>query len=356
MIYIIYSFIFMFFKSSLSFAGDEEDIQRFQRIHTYKYRAQDCTSEDIGYYKASCSKIETGSVSGYISSATMNEDPFGRFLSKYWGTGEKLKFVGTACGRGQTAAEAKDTASYRAADLVKILTDDFETNALTGKFQPLGYVKDEERYICLLTEPTKSARDLYAPGSTSPTYTSPPSTEVAEPEPEYEPPPSQTTLVVDVQSLDEYAVQLAFFSKSRDNHEWPGGDQAYRLADSDVHNYRLQCDPGEKICYGASRSGNTRRYWGVGIDGQHGCSNCCMTCGFSYKYTLQAGDDSPSADEAVDALSTIINGFSAGVSLGNALRPAVRSSPAPVYRSPTYQGGGNSNNGSGISGPRANQN
>ena len=50
----------------------------------------------------------------------------------------------------------------------------------------------------------------------------------------------------------------------------------------------MTCSPGEKICYGAARSGNYAKYWGVGIQGRAGCRSCCMECGGSYRYTLNA--------------------------------------------------------------------
>jgi hypothetical protein len=85
------------------------------------------------------------------------------------------------------------------------------------------------------------------------------------------------SLTFRVQSHYTYAVQIEFYSQSR-NSAWPGGSQAYNLKDSEVHDFRLNCNAGEKICYGAWVSGNQRQYWGAGMHGRQGCSKCCFVC------------------------------------------------------------------------------
>ena len=74
-----------------------------------------------------------------------------------------------------------------------------------------------------------------------------------------------------------YKVSVAFYSKSR-GHVWPGVRKGYVLADSKVHEFNLSCRYGEKICYGAWVTGNTRKYWGVGFRGYKGCRGCCYRC------------------------------------------------------------------------------
>src|SRR5262249_49416809 len=80
-----------------------------------------------------------------------------------------------------------------------------------------------------------------------------------------------------VKSMSDSNVQIKFFSKNR-NHVWPGGGQVYGLNDFDEHTFKLSCNSGEQICYGAWVTGNGNRWWGVGPDGDKGCSNCCYTC------------------------------------------------------------------------------
>jgi hypothetical protein len=94
-------------------------------------------------------------------------------------------------------------------------------------------------------------------------------------------------LLIEMRALDRFIVHVNFHAKQR-NWKWPAGREVYILKDSQFHTFRISCTPGEKICYGAGRSGNYAKYWGAGISGRNGCSSCCMQCGNSYKFTLQA--------------------------------------------------------------------
>lgn len=95
----------------------------------------------------------------------------------------------------------------------------------------------------------------------------------------------RNVLVVEMRNLDRYIVHVKLHSKNR-RWQWPSGGEVFTLKDSQFHTMRLTCAPGEKICYGAARSGNYAKYWGVGIQGRNGCRSCCMECGGSYRYTL----------------------------------------------------------------------
>lgn len=83
-----------------------------------------------------------------------------------------------------------------------------------------------------------------------------------------------------VRNYDKYAVEVRFFSQSerRPHWTWPGGDKAYVLRDSAIHDIKLRCYHNEKICYGAWIEGNRRRYWGLGSSGKEGCQECCWRC------------------------------------------------------------------------------
>ena len=96
-------------------------------------------------------------------------------------------------------------------------------------------------------------------------------------------------LVVEMRNLDRYIVHVKLHSKQRGGWQWPNTKEVFTLKDSQFHTMRVTCNPGEKICYGAARSGNYAKYWGVGIHGKHGCKSCCMECGGSYRYTLTPG-------------------------------------------------------------------
>lgn len=81
-----------------------------------------------------------------------------------------------------------------------------------------------------------------------------------------------------IRAFDKYAVDVAFYSKSR-KVEWPGGGKVWTIKDFKVHEFKLNCVDGEQICYGAWVRGNDKRYWGVGHYGKAGCKGCCFTCG-----------------------------------------------------------------------------
>jgi hypothetical protein len=86
----------------------------------------------------------------------------------------------------------------------------------------------------------------------------------------------------EIQSSYPFKVQIKFYSKDR-NVVWPAGGQSYVLDDSKMHQFSLNCQAGERICYGAwdvitgGRTG--KKYWGVGQSNSKGCTDCCWTCG-----------------------------------------------------------------------------
>ena len=86
------------------------------------------------------------------------------------------------------------------------------------------------------------------------------------------------TMIWPVKSLYQYRVQVEFYAESR-KWEWPGGGEAYALNDTRTHRFSLTCNNGEKICLGAWVTGNSDKYWGVGLHNKHSCRNCCYVCG-----------------------------------------------------------------------------
>lgn len=336
----------------------DDDLKRFERFATYDFKTRECDGDDKGRYQYSCKKIETGDVSGYLNADTFKKSATGRFLEKYWGTGDRLKFIGIACGRGDTEDAARKAATSRAYELVRRAVEGMETNVLVGDFQPLGYRKDEERYRCISTprgEKTASSETpVPAPGPSSDndgaSYSATAEAETLERQRREreerqrlaaERERQSTVLVFDVKNLDKYAVELSFFSDTYRNRVWPGGSQIYLLNDSGAHTYRLNCRKGEKICYGAWRRGNPDSWWGAGYGGRKGCTNCCHICGGSASHTLMAGAETPSGGgsggNAANAFADILGGVAAGIGAANAARPR----SAPVYRpapTPTPQG------------------
>ena len=89
---------------------------------------------------------------------------------------------------------------------------------------------------------------------------------------------SQSVLIWPVQDgcNDGHDMALRFFDKSN-NRVWPGSNQAYVLNGAET--YRLACIPGAQVCLGATlHSSSDNSYWGIGIDGDQGCSACCYSC------------------------------------------------------------------------------
>lgn len=89
-----------------------------------------------------------------------------------------------------------------------------------------------------------------------------------------------------IRAFDKYAVDVAFYSKSR-NAVWPGDGKVWTIKDYSVHSLKLNCIAGEKICYGAWVRGSSREYWGVGQGGKNGCKSCCYTCQDGYQTPIQ---------------------------------------------------------------------
>lgn len=129
------------------------------------------------------------------------------------------------------------------------------------------------------------------------------------------PPPN--SLTIRMRSLDPRRVQVEFYSQSY-SRAWPGGGRAYTLADSEYHEYKINCQKGEKICYGAWRENNSKSYWGVGANDHDGCTNCCMTCGTgTHSHTLQPGSNSPGGGSGGG--SGVSEAIGAGIAIGSAL-------------------------------------
>jgi hypothetical protein len=94
------------------------------------------------------------------------------------------------------------------------------------------------------------------------------------------PAPSQAAdLNWQIRSLYRYQVEIVFYSTTR-NWQWPGQGQVWVLNDDNFKSFSLNCQYGEKICYGAWVRGDTSRYWGVGYNNRQSCNNCCYVCGY----------------------------------------------------------------------------
>lgn len=93
------------------------------------------------------------------------------------------------------------------------------------------------------------------------------------------------TITFKFRSNAENSVGLEFSSQMRD-HQWPGNDRAYKIDDYEVHSYKLSCVSGEQICYGAWVEGDETQYWGVGMNNEEHCTDCCFVCNQNSKVKL----------------------------------------------------------------------
>ena len=84
------------------------------------------------------------------------------------------------------------------------------------------------------------------------------------------------TFTFDNEFSEDVAVE--FYSMDRD-HVWPGNGEVWILGVSDGEvSYPLSCQAGELICFGAWTVENTNS-WGMGLDAQFDCTDCCAQCG-----------------------------------------------------------------------------
>ena len=100
---------------------------------------------------------------------------------------------------------------------------------------------------------------------------------------EQEPRPEITFQMTDACN-DGYITRLRFFSPAN-NWVWPSNSDYYVL--SGTKSYKLNCTLNDKICFGAENGDSSGRYWGVGLDGEKGCEDCCYQCnGITAKRSL----------------------------------------------------------------------
>lgn len=60
---------------------------------------------------------------------------------------------------------------------------------------------------------------------------------------------------------------------------WPGGNGVFVLpANRDTYKTKIQCQRGERVCYGAWQANNRNVFWGVGYNARYNCRDCCFTC------------------------------------------------------------------------------
>jgi hypothetical protein len=285
------------------------------------------------------------------------QDPDWAFLKQYWQTGNMFYFPREACGFGDDEFAARSDAKLTAASYAFQTRSAWDELLKRGKFRPaLAFQRRGEAVECRRLSPTAGAvtseaippngndeaerrREAEAERRRQAEAEARAKAEAEERRRAAE--AARRTLVVEVRSLDSYIVHLRFHSQDR-NVGWPESGRVWILDDSQFHTYRLACSPGEKICYGAGRSGNYNRYWGTAVSGNEGCKGCCMTCGGSYRYTLNGGDETASSSSDGVRLGDVIELGTAIIGLGAAVAGSTgsgsgggstpRYSPAPRQR------------------------
>jgi len=73
-------------------------------------------------------------------------------------------------------------------------------------------------------------------------------------------------------------VDVQLYASARHN-VWPGNGQVWSLKDYAAHTVTINCQRGEKVCFGAWVRGTESSYWGGGRNNAKNCSSCCYTCG-----------------------------------------------------------------------------
>ena len=114
---------------------------------------------------------------------------------------------------------------------------------------------------------------------------------------------SDIELTVVDQCPDGEDIQYRFFefvsrSSTRPAGVWPGGDRVYVTRGYSLRTTsRLRCTAGRLVCYGGESRTTQRIYWGIGIDGDKSCSQCCVTCrsgvNTGWSLTCSSNDSTP---------------------------------------------------------------
>ena len=308
-------------------AGDMDRYKRFAATDSGEW---ECDEDDQGSQQVSCRYTEVGVISGVVGlfSVKTQEDPRWPQLEKYWDSAPNnyLKFTAVACARAKLKEQAENEARGRAKARVEQQIEKYESTWFTGRLKAVGYRQNDWGYKCVATPNTTDKSKRMAAKSPDSTFEPP------APKPYVAPTPTKRNVATfTIHNNDRYKIGLSFFSQTRRNWQWPGGNQQYNLSGS--YTYELNCRPGEKICYGAWRDYQTY-YWGVG-HGENGCQGCCTTCGSSLEVSLtDAGPDSYASNSSSGpSAADVINLFT-GVMQGIQNIPSYRE---PTYSQPTYR-------------------
>jgi len=68
--------------------------------------------------------------------------------------------------------------------------------------------------------------------------------------------------------------------------QWPGGNDAYVSNSGEAISVDLACDESVAVCLGAEPRGDGSTFWGLGVDGNESCQDCCAQCGSKIEENL----------------------------------------------------------------------
>lgn len=76
----------------------------------------------------------------------------------------------------------------------------------------------------------------------------------------------------------------------RPGRVWPGDGKVYLIEKGMKKSIPVECDGGERICWGAWRNGNDAISYGAGPDKAFECARCCYICATSSTEAIVLGD------------------------------------------------------------------
>lgn len=80
---------------------------------------------------------------------------------------------------------------------------------------------------------------------------------------------------IDNQQTFDVAIELYGSPPAR---RWPGDGKVYLIEKGARKSIPVECNEGERICYGGWMAGNDKVSFGAGIDMSFACQDCCFIC------------------------------------------------------------------------------
>jgi hypothetical protein len=80
-----------------------------------------------------------------------------------------------------------------------------------------------------------------------------------------------------IDNQQNYDVAIELYG-SPSKRRWPGDGKVYLIEKRMRKSIPVDCNAGERICYGGWMAGNDRISFGAGIDMTLGCRDCCFIC------------------------------------------------------------------------------